>query len=213
MLHLLDIFQHMYPDTNMHELDLSWILKEIAEFDKQLDELEERVIEAAVKASKEYIDEQMVEIHADFQALSNKVDNLERTFNEKTAEIEREFNSFTSFITEQFTLLQARMDAFEERVQNEIIGVEASIDVKIEANNEYLLNEISRELGKIKVINYFTGELITVQAMFDYLAVFHLENPITYTELASASIDYDALAALHMTYTELAIKGKSFIIP
>lgn len=213
MLHLLNIFQHMYPDTNMHELDLTWILREVEEFDKQLDELEERVIAAAVKAAKEYVDEQMIEIRVDFQALSDKVDRLETTFNEKTAEIEREFNSFTSFITEQFTLLQARMDAFEERVQNEIVGVEASIDVKIEANNEYLLNEISSQLSKVKVVNYFTGELITVQGMFDYLAIFHLENPITYTELASANIDYDAFAALHMTYTELAVKGKSFIIP
>lgn len=49
--------------------------------------------------------------------------------------------------------------------------------------------------------------------MFDTLAELHLENPITYTELASAGITYTALAALNMTYTELAIKGKSFIDP
>ena len=49
--------------------------------------------------------------------------------------------------------------------------------------------------------------------MFDTLAQLHLENPISYTELAAAGITYTALAALNMTYTELAIKGKSFITP
>ena len=87
MLHLLEIFRHMYPDTNLHELDLSWILKEVAEFDKQLDELEERVIEAAVKASKEYIDAQVAEIRTEFEELSNQVNNLSIQFNQTVQEL------------------------------------------------------------------------------------------------------------------------------
>ena len=49
--------------------------------------------------------------------------------------------------------------------------------------------------------------------MFDTLAMLHLDNPITYTELANSNITYAQLAALNMTYSELAIKGNSFINP
>ena len=49
--------------------------------------------------------------------------------------------------------------------------------------------------------------------MFNTLAELHLENPITYTELATASITYADLRDLNMTYTELAIMGNSFINP
>ena len=91
--------------------------------------------------------------------------------------------------------------------------INATIDVKIENNNEYILSHLEDELAKIKVINYFTGEKVTVQAMFNYLSELHLENPITYTELAAAEITYTDFAALNMTYTELAVKGNSFINP
>lgn len=213
MLHLLDIFRHMYPDTNMHELDLSWILKEVAEFDKQLDELEERIIEAAVKASKEYIDAQVAEIRTEFENLSNQVNNLSIQFNQTVQELQNQYTTFVTAVDNSINRLVHRIEDFEATVQNEIIGLEASMDLKIEANNEYLLEEVSKGLAKVKVVNYFTGELIPVQEMFDYLAIFHLENPITYAELAASGIDYTALAALNMTYTELATKGKSFIIP
>ena len=106
-----------------------------------------------------------------------------------------------------------RIEQFEQTVQNEIIAVNALTDLKIEANNEYILDEVAKGVVNVKVLNYFTGEYVTVQTMFDTLAQLHLENPISYSELAAASITYTALTALDMTYTELAIKGKSFINP
>lgn len=73
--------------------------------------------------------------------------------------------------------------------------------------------QVGKGVVNVRILNYFTGERVTVQEMFDTLAQLHLENPISYTELAAAGITYTALAALNMTYTELAVKGKSFITP
>ena len=167
----------------------------------------------SINFSKEYIDAQIAEIRTEFENLSIQVNNLSIQFNQTVEDLQAQYTTFVNAVDISINRLVHRIEDFETTVQNEIIGLEASMDLKIEANNEYLLEEVSKGLTKVKVVNYFTGELIPVQEMFDYLAIFHLENPITYAELAASGIDYTALAALNMTYTELATKGKSFIIP
>lgn len=206
-------FFNKYPYSDYHELNLDWILKKINEFQQNLDDLEERVTQAAIAAAREYVDEEIAKVYQDFNVLSEQVGELTVLFNEKTAEIETQFDAFTTSVQEQIVLLNNRMNTFEQRVQDEITGINATIDIKIENNNEYILSHLEDELAKIKVINYFTGEKVTVQAMFNYLSELHLENPITYTELANAEITYTDFAALNMTYTELAVKGNSFINP
>ena len=206
-------FFNKYPYSDYHELNLDWILKKINEFQQNLDDLEERVTEAAIAAAREYVDEEIAKVYQDFNVLSEQVGELTVLFNQKTEEIETQFDAFTTSVQEQIVLLNNRMNTFEQRVQDEITGINATIDIKIENNNEYILSHLEDELAKIKVINYFTGEKVTVQAMFNYLSELHLENPITYTELANAEITYTDFAALNMTYTELAVKGNSFINP
>lgn len=206
-------FFNKYPYSDYHELNLDWILKKINEFQQNLDELEERVTQAAIAAAEAYVDEEIAKVYQDFNVLSEQVGELTVLFNEKTDELEHQFDAFTESVQEQIVLLNNRMDTFEQRVQDEIAGINATIDIKIENNNEYILSHLEDELAKIKVINYFTGEKVTVQAMFNYLSELHLENPITYTELAAAEMTYTAYAALNMTYTELAVKGNSFINP
>ena len=206
-------FFNRYPYSDYHELNLDWILSKINEFQKNLDDLEERVTQAAITAAREYVDVEIAKVYQDFNVLVEQVGKLTALFTEKTTELERQFDAFTVSVQEQIVLLNNRMNTFEQRIQNEITGINSTIDIKIQNNNEYILSHLEDELAKIKVINYFTGEKVTVQAMFNYLSELHLENPITYTELAAAELTYTAYAALNMTYTELAVKGNSFINP
>lgn len=206
-------FFNRYPYSDYHELNLDWILSKINEFQKNLDDLEDRVTQAAIAAAREYVDVEIAKVYQDFNVLVEQVGELTALFTEKTAELEHQFDAFTVSVQEQIVLLNNRMNTFEQRVQNEITGINSTIDIKIQNNNEYILSHLEDELAKIKVINYFTGEKVTVQAMFNYLSELHLENPITYTELAAAELTYTAYAALNMTYTELAVKGNSFINP
>ena len=202
-----------YPTQNGEMINLDWIISEVKRLNQNMDELEERVLAAALAATKEYVDEQMAGIRSDFNDLSNEVASLRTYFDQKVTQLEGNYNTFVVAVRNELNTMTRRIEEFEQTVQNEIIAVNALTDLKIEANNEYILEEVARGVVNVKVLNYFTGELVTVQSMFDTLAQLHLDNPITYTELASANITYTALAALNMTYTELAIKGKSFILP
>lgn len=202
-----------YPVQNGEMINLDWVISKVKELQTNLDELEARVLAEAIAATKEYVDAEMVSIRAEFQELSDEVASLRTYFDAKVDELEGDYKDFAAAVRTELDTMTLRIEAFEQTVQNEIIGVNALTDLKIEANNEYILDEVAKGVVNVRVVNYFDGSLVTVQQMFDTLAELHLENPITYTELASAGITYTALAALNMTYTELAIKGKSFINP
>lgn len=211
MLH--NMFDHKYPISNLHELDLTWCINKITEFEARLDSFETDLHDRLLAETKEYVDEQLVDIYERFTELRNEVSAFELAVSARIDELEGQFDAFIDNVTNMIVLLNNRMDTFEQTVQNEIAGIAATVDAKIAINNEYILDEVGRRFVNIKVINYFTGEEVNVQDMFNYLSELHLENPITYTELAAASITYTAYAALNMTYTELAVKGNSFINP
>lgn len=202
-----------YPVQNGEMINLDWVISKVKELQTNLDELEARVLAEAIAATKEYVDAEMVSIRAEFQELSDEVASLRTYFDAKVVELEGDYDNFAAAVRTELDTMTLRIEAFEQTVQNEIIAVNALTDLKIEANNEYILDEVAKGVVNVRVVNYFDGSLVTVQQMFDTLAELHLENPITYTELAAAGITYTALAALNMTYTELAIKGKSFINP
>ena len=82
----------------------------------------------------------------------------------------------------------------------------------IQQNNEYLLSEMETYLNQIKVINYFTGELVTIQDMFNYLASLHLTDSIDYDEMALRAKTYSQLALLNITYTNLALHGNTLYV-
>jgi hypothetical protein len=207
------LFDHKYPTTNLHELDLSWVLQKITEFGQRLDTFETDLHDKLLAETEAYVDQEMAGLRADFAQLVSDYTDFKTDVDLQLAAIRSDFSTFTNAVNIMLNLMSRRIDDFAAEIDAAIIGVNALTDLKIEQNNEYILEEVAKGIVNVKVLNYFTGEYVTVQAMFNYLSELHLENPITYTELAAAAIDYDALAALNMTYTELAVKGKSFINP
>ena len=207
------LFDHKYPITNLHELDLSWVIQKINEFNSRLDTFESDLHDKLLAETKEYVDERMTSVISDFNDLRNQFSQFTLDVVGYIDTLTNDFNTFKNAVNIQLNLMYKRIDDFADEIDAAIIGVNALTDLKIEQNNEYILEKVAEGIVNVKVLNYFTGEYVTVQSMFNTLAELHLENPITYTQLAATEIDYDALAALNMTYTELAIKGKSFIDP
>lgn len=207
------IFDHKYPITNLHELDLTWVIKKITEFEAKLDSFETDLHDRLLTELEGYVDQEMQSVREQFNELSAEFTALQDDVNQHFNALEDDFQTFTTAVNIQLNLMSKRIDDFADEIDAAIIGVNALTDLKIEQNNEYILEKVAEGIVNVKVLNYFTGEYVTVQTMFNYLSELHLENPITYTELAAAGITYTAYAALNMTYTELAVKGKSFINP
>lgn len=157
-------------------------------------------------------------------------DAIEQALNDMRAEILK----FEGQVQEQYNALDTKFQEQYEELNNSVIDLADSVassveeldlkihnlgeslkdimDLKIEENNEYIFESIASEIIGIKVLNYFTGEKVTVQEMFDYLAQLHATDGITVTELIARQKTVNELIALNFTYEQLAKNGKNIIV-
>lgn len=208
---MLDIFTHDFPYTDNHELNLSWVIKKVQELNINLDTLEERVKQASIEASKEYVDERLTEVINEFNALSQEVDQLRDYFDSQVETLQNNYNAFVNSIQQQIILLTNRINDFDQTIKNDIIGVNALTDLKIQQNNEYILDEVAKGVVNVRVINFFTGERVTVQQMFDYLAGLHATETPTVQEMIDANKTVGELIALNHTVGDWVRYGKEYI--
>lgn len=206
-----DIFGHNYPYSDYHELNLTWVIEKIQELNVNLTTLEERVKQASIEASKEYVDLRMIEIQSEFDALSQEVSNLHIYFDNKVDELEYNYNAFVNSIQQQIVLLTNRIDDFDQTIKNDIIGVNALTDLKIQQNNEFILDEVAKGVVNVKVINFFTGERVTVQDMFDYLCGLHATDTPTVQEMIDANKTVQQLVDMAHTVGDWVRYGKQYI--
>jgi len=189
-----------YPDYKPGDFNLDWFYKRINELSNRLD----GIVEEAVTIANNYTDERV----AKFQS---QVDALRQELAQTVLDLQNQYTQFTNVVNARLVFIEDRINDLQNQITADIAAVEANTDIKIQANNEYIFEHLEESLSQIKVINYFTGTKYTVQDMFDYLCLLHVENGITYTELAEREITYTELAALNMTYTQLAQNGGSII--
>lgn len=197
------MFNHNYPYTNLSETNLDYILKQIEVFRSELATLEDKVYNRVMDQVQPQID-----------SIRNDVNTLSANFDTFKAEIRQQQANFEAAVNAQIADLERRFTQLINTVNSLIAETKLYSDIQ----NENLYNRIVDDInngvigiGDVKVINYITGETMTVQQMFDYLCMFHLTNPITYTQLALKGITYSALAALNLTYTDIIVNGNVLI--
>ena len=186
-------YNYEYPYTDPNRYNADWLLNKMKELDGRLD----GILEEALKLTKEYVDTrlseyqaQIVQIRKEIQAVSDRTDEL------------------SAEMVQQVMRLEGLISDAEREAETLFIIANNRTDLQIERNNEYIFREIEDNiLANISVINYFTGERVTVQNMFDYLASLHLENAITYNGLRDKNMTYTELKAKSITYTELVKNG------
>ena len=194
-------FWNKYPYTDFHELNLDYVLKKMKELEADLDGLLAEAVRQATENAEAYVDEKLADVIAQFDQLKNDVDALSDQFEG----LETAFDAFTVLVDRKIEVIQNNLDS-------RIAGVNARTDALIASNNEFLLAEMSKYLNQITVINYFTGLDTTIQDMFNYLAMLHLNDSITYATMAQRAKTYTYLVNLNMTYTNLVMHGNTLYV-
>ena len=189
-----------YPNVNNEIQNLDWTLDEVKEFGKRLDGIAEGILAEANK----YTDEQL----ANYQT---QIEEIRAEFTRLVDEVENDFDNLKIQINQSLLQMELKLIDLQQQLAADINAVNARTDLAIEQNNEYLLSHMAEELSKIKVLNYFTGEYISIQDMFDYLARLHATDAITVSDLVSRQKDVNTLVALNMTMTQLAMNGANII--
>ena len=196
----MGIFDNKYPYSDFHELNLDWVLETVSNLEKRVDNLKTEFLEQANK----YTDEKFAEFKKDLA-------ELEQELNIVVGELQKQYSEFTRVINAKIQFIQNDIDDLNQKIDAEIIGANEYTNQAIIQNNDYLIEKLSETLGSLLVINFFNGEKITIQEMFDTLAKLHIQDPLTYTEYAEKNITNENLALLNMTYTDLVLKGKQLI--
>lgn len=194
-------FYSEYPYTDIHELNLDWILGKM----RELEELVANIKEDILAEANAYTDAKALILQGNIDALANNVEAFKIEINDKidtlNAETIARLNKLDQDVIDLYTY-----------IDNQIVIANARTDQAILNAKEDIYEHLAEELAKIKVINYFTGDLISVQEMFNYLASLHATDGITYNQINGRGKTYAELAALNASYTDIVMHGNTIIV-
>lgn len=187
-----------FPYTNFHDLNLDWIIEEVKTMRETLDSIEKTILEEA----HAYTDEEIGKVYQEIQNLRVEMDSTIQA-------LDRKYDAFKSEVNGNIKLFQLQIDNQNKKIEEDVIAINARTDYAIELNNEKLYDYIGKQVIDVKVRNFFTGEMVTNQQMFDYLASLHVSDPALYDSFpVEINKTYNQLAALNINYTDIAISGK-----
>ena len=190
-------YNYEYPYTDPNRYNADWLLNKMKELEARLD----GIVEETLKLTKEYVDDRLI----DYQKQISEIRRDIKTLYDKDTELSDE-------MIRQVMRLEGLISQAEQKAESLFIIANNRTDLQIERNNEYIFREIEDNiLTNITVINYFTGERVSVQDMFNYLASLHLQNAITYNGLRDKNLTYTELIAKSITYTELVKNGETLL--
>lgn len=180
-------------------------LEMVSKLYKKLEEVIAEVNAIDQEAIQQALDDMRAEI-AKFEA------QIQKQYNALDEKYQKLYEELNNSIIDLADTTAASLEELDKKIYNLGESLKDIMDLKIEENNEYIFESIASEIIGIKVLSYFTGEKVTVQEMFDYLAQLHAADGITVTELITRQKTVDELIALKFTYTQLAQHGKNIIV-
>lgn len=190
-----------YPYTDFHEMNLDWVLKILKEMDARIDELKDEILREAIEATEEYVDDKLADVLSEFADLKSDFMVLQSNFNSLNAD-------FIQLRDET----QNKLTQLENDIINAVIGINQRTDLLLQNMYDQIFSDLSTQLSQIKVINYFTGESVSVQDMFNYLAMLHLNDSIDYDTMAYRAKTYTQLASLNINFENLIAHGNTLYV-
>ena len=222
----------LYPYTNIHELNLDWILTEIKNFREELEQIEDygdRITQLEVETDN---------LERDLTALSNNLESFKRSAESTHENLQRQIrdnnNSIISLKSYVLNFENTNKDEHKDLdrrinnlVQNYAIILQdlARIRVLIADGDErtlilakdyadLLLEEFKREFPKLYDLYVFspiTGQIVTVQVALNELYEAYRFYAITAQEFDELGWTAEELDRMHLTALELDTNSKALL--
>lgn len=201
-----------FPYANFHELNLDWILQKIKELDEKVDSIEDRIL----KEANAYTDQQMAGLRRDFA-------ELEADFTAFKSDVNAQFAAYTAKQDKAFAEYQKLVNAQINLLEQEIRDARAELKTMLRQANSYtdasiamlllqLPDLISKNIKNAQVYNLLTGKYVTIQAMFDFLCMFHAPDALTCGEMRDRNNTCTQIVTYNKTCQEFITSAKNFVV-
>lgn len=201
-----------FPYSNFHELNLDWILQKIKELDGKVDSIEDRIL----KEANAYTDQQMAGLRRDFA-------ELEADFTAFKSDVNAQFAAYTAKQDKAFSEYQKLVNAQIDLLEQEIRDARAELKTMLRQANAYtdasmamlllqLPDIITKNIKNAKVYNLLTGKYVTLQAMFDFLCMFHAPDALTCGEMRDRNNTCTQIVTYNKTCQEFITSAKNFVV-
>ena len=201
-----------YPYSDMHELNLDYILRKVKELDQRVDDISASIADEVEQRVKKYIDIELAGVIQEFDDLTADYNQFKLDVNGLVDGLEQDFINLTGEIDTFMYQFELKIMGVKDYVDAQIVATNLRTDAAIQQNNQMILGQLSQYLSNITVVNFFTGEAISIQDMFDYLAMLHISDSIDYATLTSRNKTYTDIATLNITYTDVVLHGNTLIV-
>lgn len=188
-----------FPYTNFHDLNLNWVLKEVKRVSEAVDKWSTEVLEAA----KAYTDEKV----------AAEAERSNQAYLELKHSVETTIRDFQNVVNGALSGFQEQLKQQDVEIDTNLAAARSYTNTQIAQNNEVLMDEISKGLIDLKVLNLFTGKYVTVQEMLDYLATFHLTGAISVAQIGNAQRTVNTVVGYNATCTDIVINGYHIFNP
>lgn len=203
---------HRYPYTDFNELNLDWLIQKMKDLDHRIDGLHDELKAELTAELTVYVNKRLAVTEAKFEVLKADVEHELGVIEDNFDLLRGQFRDLDQAMNDYIDYINGRIADIQAEITADIAGVNARTDALIASNNEYLLSQMETYLSRIKVINYFTGEQVSIQDMFNYLAGLHLTDAIDYDTMALRAKTYTEFANMNITYTNLAMHGNTLYV-
>ena len=191
-----------YPWSNVHELNLDWLIRRIKEMAVHIDELE---------AAKEEFDKTAAELRAEMAVMSGRIQELSILYENFVETVNARFVSLQKSLEDDLDLYKQMLDAeiadFEHETDVKLGDMQTELD-DLERTLYYVLNNLPSE---IKMINPYTGEMDSLESIINYLANSGKTDSLTAAEYDALALTATAYDAAGLTAYEYDWNGKSLL--
>ena len=196
-----NLFTNKYPYTDLEQLNLTWVIETINKVDTDLSDIKEECERIARETAQSVADSLILVVDQKILALTGIVTALQNAFNGLNHDVDVKLAN-----------MQAQIAGFKTYIDTKVQASNNLTDVKIARNNAYIFDVITHELvPQLSVRNFFTGDMVSIQTMFDTLASLHVTDGLSYQELTNKNKSYADITAYGFSYEDLLLHGNSLI--
>ena len=207
----MGLFEH-FPYTNFHELNLDWIIQTVKDLDEKVNSIEDRIYNKA----KAYTDEQVGQLRNEFNELENEFvafkAEVNQMFNQYTAKQDKAFADFKELVNANLDLMEQEIRDARAELQTLLKQANAYTDASMNMLLLQLPDIITKNIKNAKVYNLLTGKYVTIQAMFDFLCLFHAPGALTNTGIYSRNNTCTEISQYNKTCNEFITDARNFVV-